>query len=964
MSEHSSSPDPRLEFTTSPPTVESTRSWNGTKLEPEPEPQPGDHIGLRYEIISCIGRGGMGAVFKARDTTLPRHVAIKFLNTENLELSSRLVKEAQTTANLQHENIVTIHEVGQHQQRPFMVLEFLSGVSLRRLLSDGRPMSPTRAVELMVPVVRALAAAHDKGIVHRDLKPDNIMVTKSGVVKVLDFGVAKVMPRSAVAGQRELAPPGHGSTLGAELDVGSADTPMTGAGVLIGTLPWMAPEQFGVDSIDPRTDLFALGLILFRMLAGKHPLEGLEGFQFAVIGDFEQPMPSLRAKAPSVPEELAAIVDRCLKKRKADRFPDALALLRALEPFLPGQMSRSQAKLDQSPYPGLSSFQEADADRFFGRAREAAALGNRVRDQPLTVVVGASGAGKTSLARAGLAPALKRSGEGWEVLVLRPGRDPLSALAVVLAPFASMSKKDSVTDELLALRQLVGDLRAEPGLPGRALRTWCDRVKRRVLVCVDQLEELYTLCEASERSSFLACLAGIADDASSPLRLLVTLRSDYLHRLSEDQCFATELGSSLFFLAAPTRKGLREAIEEPAQLAGYHFEAGIVDDLLDEMQSRPGALPLLQFAASQLWEHRDPASRCLTEASYRAIGGLEGALARHADNVLAGLPPSLQTAARAMFLRLVTPERTRAIVSLDELQATGGGPSELEQLVEQLVRARLLVIEKSDRGSAVEIVHESLIHRWPTLSRWIEDAGEDVGFLEQLRTSSKLWSANERADDLLWRGEVLEDARRFQRRFRGELSGLEHEYLAHAFARETKAARRKRLLAVSGLLLLGFLVAASTVALIVIQAARAEAVRQAGVAGAAEVQARERLAEVEKKERERAAAESRAIERLVEVEKKERERAEAAQRAEEVSEALQAKNGELVEALGRTEAARRQAAENAEVARLAREDALRAAEKTDALLQKERARVRRLVEQLGSPVVDVVKWRRAEGEGE
>ena len=484
-----------------------------------------------------------------------------------------------------------------------------------------------------------------------------------------------------------------------------------------------------------------------------------------------------------------------------------------------------------------------------------------------------------------------------------------------------------------------------------------------MLVCVDQLEELYTLCEAPDRSSFLACLAGIADDASSPLRLLVTLRSDFLHRLSEDQCFATELGSSLFFLAAPTRQGLREAIEEPAQLAGYHFEAGIVDDMLDEMQSRPGALPLLQFAASQLWEHRDPASRCLTEASYRAIGGLEGALACHADNVLAGLPPSLQTAARAMFLRLVTPERTRAIVSLDELKATGGGPSELEPLVEQLVRARLLVIEKSDRGSAVEIVHESLIHRWPTLSRWIEDAGEDVGFLEQLRTSSKLWSANDRADDLLWRGEVLEDARRFQRRFRGELSGLEHEYLAQAFARETKAARRKRLLAVSGVLLLGFLVAASTVALIVIQAARAEAVRQAGVAGAAEVQARERLAEVEKKERERAAAESRAIERLVEVEKKERERAAAAQRAEEVSEALQAKNGELVEALGRTEAARRQAAENSEVARLAREEALRAAEKTDALLQKERARVRRLVEQLGSPVVDVVKWR-AEGEGE
>ncbi len=958
MNEQNNSPDSRLDLPTSPPTALVTHpSLGGVTLDPGREPRPGDQIGQRYEIISCIGRGGMGSVFKARDTTLPRHVAIKFLNIENLELSSRLLKEAQTTANLQHENIVTVHEVGQHHRQPFIVLEFLSGVSLKKVLADGKPMSPGRAVELAVPVVRALAAAHAKGIVHRDLKPDNIMVTRSGVVKVLDFGVAKLMPRQGMSDpeRSELAPSSRPRY--AELDGGSDDALMTRAGVLIGTLPWMAPEQFGVDSVDPRTDLFALGLVLFRMLAGRHPLDGLEGMQFAVIGDLEQPMPRLRAKAPTVPEELAAVVDRCLRKRKAERFPDALALLRALEPFLPGRMSRSQSNLDQSPYPGLSSFQEADADRFFGRARETAALGNRVREQPLTVVVGASGAGKSSLVRAALAPALKRSGEGWEVLALRPGRDPLSALAAALAPFAGPAKKDTVTDELLALRQLVDGLRAEPGLPGRVLRTWCAREKRRALVCVDQLEELYTLCEAEDRSSFLACLAGIADDSSSPLRLLVTLRSDYLHRLSEDQCFATELGSALFFLAAPSREGLREALEEPAQLVGYQLEPGIVDDMLEQMQSRAGALPLLQFVASQLWENRDPASRRLTAASYRAIGGIEGALARHADNVLAGLPKPQQVAARAMFLRLVTPERTRAIVSLDELQAPEGGSHELEQMVEHLVRARLLVIEKSDAGSSLELVHESLIQKWPTLARWLDDAGEDVGFLEQLRTSSRLWSTNGRDDDLLWRGEVLEDARRFQRRFRGELSSVEQEYLAQAFAIESRSARRKRLLAVSGVLFLGFLVAASAVALFVIQAARAEAVRQAGVALVAEAQARERLVEVEKKERERAAAERRALEQLAVVEEKERERAEAAQRAEQWSEALQEKNQELEESLRKTEAARRQAAETSEVARLAREDALRAAERTEELLQKERARVRRLVEQLGSPAVEVVKWR-------
>jgi serine/threonine protein kinase len=924
--------------------------------EPAREPKPGDRIGHRYELIKLIGRGGMGSVFKARDVTLPRHVAIKFLNAASPELSSRLVQEAQATANIQQENIVTIHEVGHHLGQPFIVFEYLEGSSLKEILADGTPMPASRAVELVAPVVRALAAAHEKGIVHRDLKPDNIMVTKNGVVKVLDFGVAKLLPNSRARGLGPEVPDASSADLERPAEAGAADGPLTRAGMLIGTLPWMAPEQFGADSVDPRTDLFALGLVLFRMLAGKHPLHGLKGIQFAVMGDLERPMPRLSAAAPAVSPELALVVDRCLSKRKDDRFSDALALLRALEPFFPGRARRDPGQVDQSPYPGLSSFQEADADRFFGRAREAAALANRVRDQPLTVVAGASGVGKTSLTRAALAPALKRSGEGWEVLLVRPGRAPLGALANAIAPFAGISKKATVTEDLLELDKLVEALRADPGLAGRTLRAAAGRERRRILLCVDPFEELYTLCRDSERLAFTSCLAGVADDSSSPLRLLLTLRSDYLHRLGEEERFAADLGPALFFLAPPNREGLREAIEEPANLAGYRFEPGVVEDMLEQVQSTPGALPLLQFVASHLWESRDPARKLLTQASYQALGGTEGALARHADHVLRGLPAGQQSAARALFLRLVTPDRTRAIVSLDELKALAEASAEIEQLLEQLVRARLLVVEKSERGNSVEIVHESLIHRWPTLSRWLDEAGEDVGFLEQLRASSQLWAAAGRDDDLLWRGERVEDARRFQRRFRGELSRLEQEYLGQVFAREAKAARRNRALAISGVAFLGLLVLASVVALVVIQSARAEAVRQARAASDAEAQARERLVQVERKERERAEAETRARERLVEVERKERERAEAAKRAEEWSAALALKNQELLAALKRAETLRRRADANSLEARRAREQALSAASEIEKLLKVERERVRRLQEQFGSPVVETVKW--------
>src|SRR5262245_28070569 len=154
-------------------------------------PTPGTRIG-QYEIIRELGRGGMGMVFAARDTKLGRKVAIKFLYSANQpEITARFLRESKATAQCSHENIIIIHEVGEQGGNPFMVLEYLQGAPLTQLLRDGRKLSPAQAVELIVPVVRALTLAHAHNIVHRDLKPDNIFVTESGAIKVLDFGIAK-----------------------------------------------------------------------------------------------------------------------------------------------------------------------------------------------------------------------------------------------------------------------------------------------------------------------------------------------------------------------------------------------------------------------------------------------------------------------------------------------------------------------------------------------------------------------------------------------------------------------------------------------------------------------------------------------------------------------------------------------------------------------------------------------------
>jgi serine/threonine protein kinase len=802
-------------------------------------PIPGTRIG-QYEIIRELGRGGMGAVYAARDTKLGRKVAIKFLNNHNQpELSARFVLEARATARCSHENIIVIHEVGEHDCNPFMVLEYLQGAPLTQLLQDGRKLPPAQAVELIVPVVRALTAAHAHNIVHRDLKPDNIFVTDSGTIKVLDFGIAKLAQGddedSAALLRTVAANPSQPAPAGREL---------TQRGHLMGTLPYMSPEQWGAGNttVDHQTDLWAAGIILFEMVAGQHPLAPRKGWDLMITGVLREPMPSVRGVCPNLPDELADIIDRCLQKPKPQRFGSARELLDALEPLLPGRFVR-RLRSDESPYAGLKSFQESDAHRFFGRARDVAAAVARLRDVPLLGIVGPSGVGKSSFVRAGVVPALKASGESWSTLVVRPGRSPMAALAYALTPMLSTSTSAgpatgaiTASSDLSQQQEIVQRLHAEPGYLGAALRTRARNRNQHILLFVDQFEELYTqVADVRERLAFTACLAGMSDDPATPLRLVLSLRSDFLDHVAEAPQLMAELTHGLFFLTPPDRDGLRDALSQPAQMAGYQFEApSMIESMLDHLEHTPGALPLLQFAASQLWEMRDRDRRLLTAASYDRIGGIAGALASHADTVLAECTPREQTLVRGVFLRLVTSERTRAVVSISELYELSADPGEVHRVLERLVRARLLVGQTvtTDRGGTsaggtVEIVHESLIHSWPLLRRWLDETQEDAAFLEQLRNIAKQWQIKGYAQGLLWRGEAMEEAKLWHSRYRGELTDLQRAYLSAVFALSTRATRRKRLAVTAAIGLLSLAVIAGGIGLYMIRHAQQEATAQA-----------------------------------------------------------------------------------------------------------------------------------------
>jgi serine/threonine-protein kinase len=274
---------------------------------------PGTRLGP-YEIVALLGAGGMGEVYRARDTRLGRDVAIKLLPAEfaaDAERLKRFEREAKATAALSHPNILDVHDVGTFEGVPYLVEELLEGESLKERI--GRGSVPVRdAVGIAVQVAHGLAVAHGKSIVHRDLKPENIFVTKDGVVKILDFGLAKLV---------EGVPIGEADTLT------HAPTGATEFGRVLGTVAYMAPEQARGLPVDQRADVFAFGVVLYEMVTGEHPFRGATATDTVAAILREEP-PPLPASAPT---QLAAVLEKCLAKEPERRYQRGSELLAALE---------------------------------------------------------------------------------------------------------------------------------------------------------------------------------------------------------------------------------------------------------------------------------------------------------------------------------------------------------------------------------------------------------------------------------------------------------------------------------------------------------------------------------------------------------------------------------------------------------------------------------------------------------
>jgi Tol biopolymer transport system component/serine/threonine protein kinase len=291
-----------------------------------------------YEIVSALGSGGMGEVYRARDGRLGRDVAVKVLPEAFAARPDRLARferEARAAGALAHPNILAVHDVGRQASQPYVVFELLEGATLRERLRTGDPLPLRKCLEFALQTARGLDAAHGKGIVHRDLKPENLLVTSDGVVKILDFGLAKLQ------GEPEIL-------AGSSVSTQSEAPWRTEAGALLGTAGYMSPEQVRGQAVDPRSDVFALGAVLHETLAGAPAFlrSTRPETLLAILGEDPQDLARLR---PPVPAAVRALVRRCLEKDPGERFQSARDLAFAIEGLLSGTESLDAAPRSDPP---------------------------------------------------------------------------------------------------------------------------------------------------------------------------------------------------------------------------------------------------------------------------------------------------------------------------------------------------------------------------------------------------------------------------------------------------------------------------------------------------------------------------------------------------------------------------------------------------------------------------------------
>ncbi len=693
-----------------------------------------------FDIIKLLGCGGMGRVYMAIDRKLRRTVALKCVPKAGSTSTADLAGEAQLMARIRHDNVVTVYGVREHGDMVYIVSEYIEGESLAEM---DKPVPWDKARDWGRQLAQGLAAAHASDVLHRDIKPANVMIeADTGKAVLIDFGVGKLMTAAAQTG----------------LDGDAVGHSETAPGVRPGTRRYQAPELWQGERASESSDIYALGLVLSELCTGEMP---------PAPGDPAAQGP-LYLHHGDIDARFVRIINGCLAREPAERYESADAVAQALV-----ELASAPAVM-RNPYRGLEMFCAQHRGMFFGREGDIARVVERVQTQPLVLLVGDSGVGKSSLARAGVLPRLAgddlASGDpggshsaddsadramGWRTCHMVPGHRPLTTLIQLLAwAEISMTELPSVQTPEAWHDRAVADAFV------RALMTSLEGRKTRLLLFVDQLEELITISDDAQAEAVQYLWAAMLDAAGDRIRMLAAVRGDYLTAISAMSELGPRIQDRIYLLRPLEPAAIRDAIAEPARKMGIVFSPeSLIDRLHRPVVKGQAGLPLLQFVLAMLWDQRDADGDQITEASLERIGDVAGALARHADGVIETLRGRGQgTIARRILIQLVSRHHpTRLRCTRNDLVGTDAAAWEV---LDSLVKQRLITAHGGDGDGGYVLAHEALLSEWPQLRAWLDSERNLTAIKDELAQAVDAWENAGRTRDALGRRALIRRAAR------------------------------------------------------------------------------------------------------------------------------------------------------------------------------------------------------------
>ncbi|MBK8031307.1 MAG: protein kinase [Chloroflexi bacterium] len=776
---------------------------------------------------------------------LKRDVAIKVVLPEIANLPDfirRFETEAELIARLEHLHVVPLYDYWRDPDGAYLVMRWLKGGTLRQALTDG-PLSLENVLQITEHITAALEAAHRSGVVHRDLKPANIFLDEDGNAYLGDFGIAKdltnpqgentgadvilgtldyispeqarsepITPRTDIYSfgvvlyemltgahpfpnitsverlYKHLNEPLPAITLpniplaiNAVIHTATAKDPAkryTSAAEL-GAAFRQAASAAGVEPTDNLVEILTLREqeILGLIIAGLPNKEIAQRLTFTV-GTVKWYITQIYRKLGVRSRVQAIVRARELNLIRAGADPAAGAIT-TLEGFT---LTTSMLPVE-NPDKGLRAVKSGDYADYFGQEKLIDKLVKRLSEtgeqHRFLAVIGPSGSGKSSLVKAGLIPALWRGAvpdsEHWYIAEMLPSSHPLDELEVALTRIAA-TQAHHVRDHLE--RDARGLIRAaQIVLPEDG----------DLLLVIDQFEEVFTLLDDERaRIHFLDLIHAAVTEPRSRVRVVITLRADFYDRPLQYPDFGELVRSRMETILPLSAEGLERAIARPAARVGVTYETGLIPSIIQEIHYQPGALPLLQYALTELFEQRQ--SQVITHENYRALGKISGALAKRADEIYLELTPTQQSAAQQMFLRLVTlgegVEDTRRRTLRTELIAIAADAEVMDDLIDTFAAYRLLSLahDPATRAPTVEVAHEAILREWERLRAWLNASRHEIRSQRQLAAAVADWSAAHNDTSFLLRGARLEQFEKWTASTTLALTPEERAYLDASLA--------------------------------------------------------------------------------------------------------------------------------------------------------------------------------------